>query len=387
MGQSQKYDHSTRSKPLPPEPDTGSPEEIFYSFCRLCKHLKEKRHPTTLGRSKPRVHHAWCPQNPFFRHSGSQQLLDRIQHGRHQLHCPACETEYVTGKLEPAKNHSQVCLKYQKRIKDEIRQHEDEEKRREMTRKKKHSDSVRKEHTKKRQQDSRLSSDEDEQELVSHQPISKKKRTDPHGCNRIGAATSSMSGRAESIDFTSVTPKPTKPKTPVTSTPKALPVNSKRPEGRRVMAAKPSEPEPDSRPGPSAANPSISRSQHALKKVGTFKPLWRSSSENPWGPSSFQDGDVLLYGPQRGANQFETALPGGRYSLCPFADGSSYRTTHHHPEVMVLSLVRDHSAQIPWGLEVSRDEFGHACLVTSVQPMSPAAEAVSSSRGLRNLSD
>ena len=52
-------------------------------------------------------------------------------------------------------------------------------------------------------------------------------------------------------------------------------------------------------------------------------------------------------------------------------------TTHHHPEVVLLSLIRDHSAQIPWGLEVSRDEFGHACLVTSVVPMSPAAEAVS----------
>jgi hypothetical protein len=135
--------------------------------------------------------------------------------------------------------------------------------------------------------------------------------------------------------------------------------------------------DPTPRVTPSVAEARTLRELQWPKKMGRFKPIWRYSAENPWGPSGSQDGDILLYGPQRDASRRESLLPCLRYSLCPFADGSSYRTTHHHPGIIVLILRRDPSAQIPWGFEVSRDEFGHACLVKDVQPMSPAAEAVS----------
>ena len=84
-----------------------------------------------------------------------------------------------------------------------------------------------------------------------------------------------------------------------------------------------------------------------------------------------------MFGPQRGAGHYETLLPSARFSLNPFDGSSSYRSTHQHPGIIVLCLRRDPSAQTPWGFEVSCDEFGHACLVKDVQPMSPASEAVS----------
>ena len=101
--------------------------------------------------------------------------------------------------------------------------------------------------------------------------------------------------------------------------------------------------------------------------------------ENPWGPHGYQQGDVMLYGPQRGLGHYETLLPSPRYVMNPFGTNSNYSMTHRTPEegFTVLYLQRDPSSFNSWGFGVVRDYFGHACLVEHVQPMMAASAAVS----------
>ena len=89
-----------------------------------------------------------------------------------------------------------------------------------------------------------------------------------------------------------------------------------------------------------------------------------------------------MIAPYSGLNPTEVviaslALP--RFNTNPFDENSAYRQTHQKPEmgVRALKLKRDVMAMQPWGLSVKRHEFGGACLVTSVDPISPAAASVS----------
>jgi hypothetical protein len=59
---------------------------------------------------------------------------------------------------------------------------------------------------------------------------------------------------------------------------------------------------------------------------------------------------------------------------------SPYLDSHRSPEgggYSVLRLTRDRAALVPWGFTVRNHEFGGACLVNSVEPLSPAENAVS----------
>lgn len=70
-----------------------------------------------------------------------------------------------------------------------------------------------------------------------------------------------------------------------------------------------------------------------------------------------------------------------RFVANPFEAGSPYHATHKSPArgegYSVLSLVRDRMGLRPWGFTVRLHEFGGACLVDSVEPLSPAEAAVS----------
>jgi hypothetical protein len=104
---------------------------------------------------------------------------------------------------------------------------------------------------------------------------------------------------------------------------------------------------------------------------------WAPLHDDPWGPEGYAVGDVLLYGPDNSVGYDEPTLDPKRYKVDPFGAGSSYRSTHNTPEegLSLVSLERDQLGRIPWGFEVARDEFGHACLVISVDHNSPASAA------------
>jgi hypothetical protein len=105
---------------------------------------------------------------------------------------------------------------------------------------------------------------------------------------------------------------------------------------------------------------------------------WESCG-NPWGPEGHVDGDVVLFTHTSGLGHHETLLPSARYEGDPFSSSKRYHKTHRTPEdgFQALILKRDPLVIRPWGFTCQRHEFGGACLVTSVDPLSPADAAVS----------
>ena len=111
--------------------------------------------------------------------------------------------------------------------------------------------------------------------------------------------------------------------------------------------------------------------------------LWEQCG-NPWGDIGVTEEDHVMIAPYSGLNPTEVAIASlslPLFNTNPFNENSAYRQTHQKPElgVRALKLKRDVMAMQPWGLSVKRHEFGGACLVTSVDPISPAAASVSSS--------
>jgi hypothetical protein len=107
------------------------------------------------------------------------------------------------------------------------------------------------------------------------------------------------------------------------------------------------------------------------------KPKWIPLYDNPWGEEGYQEGDVLLFGPQRGIGHHEIYFPSLRYKTNPFEANSMYNNTHctPHEGLSVVCLNRDPLGNIPWGFNVTRHEFDHACLVETIDVNSPASAA------------
>lgn len=110
---------------------------------------------------------------------------------------------------------------------------------------------------------------------------------------------------------------------------------------------------------------------------------------NPWGKIGHEEGDVVIISPFQSENAHDLIStfhqsPQGyqpkRFAFSPFEQNSPYHVTHRSPArggYSVLRLTRDRVALIPWGFTVRNHEFGGACLVDSVEPLSPAESAVS----------
>ena len=114
---------------------------------------------------------------------------------------------------------------------------------------------------------------------------------------------------------------------------------------------------------------------------------WLSCS-NPWGKISFEENDIVIISPFQSENAHNLIAtfhlgPNGsapkRFAFKPMERNSPYLKSHRSPErggYTVLRLTRDKSCLIPWGFTVRNHEFGGACLVDSVEPLSPAEKAV-----------
>ena len=110
---------------------------------------------------------------------------------------------------------------------------------------------------------------------------------------------------------------------------------------------------------------------------------------NPWGNIGYEEGDIVIVSPFQSENvqdllsifhqNSSQGIP-RRFIFKPFELNSDYLKTHRSPQrggYTVLCLVRDRAAAIPWGFTVKYHEFGGACLVDSIEKLSPADSAVS----------
>ncbi|KAL7539465.1 hypothetical protein ACHAXR_010606 [Thalassiosira sp. AJA248-18] len=124
---------------------------------------------------------------------------------------------------------------------------------------------------------------------------------------------------------------------------------------------------------------------------------------NPWGKIGHEDGDFVIISPfqsetesdilsifhQDCCNDSSRSSNGGgsggggipkRFVANPFEEGSPYHATHKSPArgdgYCVLRLRRDRVGLRPWGFTVRLHEFGCACLVDGIEPLSPAEAAM-----------
>jgi hypothetical protein len=344
-------------------------------FCRLCNHH--------MG-PKPRMHHAWCQKNGFFHSSGARELLKRIQQGK-ELGCGSCCKEFDTGRLLKMV-HIRACVRNQAKLKEETEKRErkeQEEEKREKSRKRKEDAATKKkrkreEEERKNTKNSRRSthaavvddslvstsdsSDDDDDDAKdgpdagedddesAYRPTDRR----PIQALSIGLATSVKTGHSSSSTYQ----RRKKTKKELVST-RRFPAHAKESGEAAALAT-----------------------DGVVKTVTSLKSNWVNYQTNPWGPSGHVEGDVPLYGGATsagGLGSYEGIVPSNRYTVHPFERRSNYRSTHVTPEegLTLLQLTRDPMATRSWGFRISRDEFGHACLVEGIDPLSPATAAVS----------
>mmetsp|Transcript_7356 Transcript_7356/g.17113 ORF Transcript_7356/g.17113 Transcript_7356/m.17113 type:complete len:1167 (+) Transcript_7356:119-3619(+) len=108
---------------------------------------------------------------------------------------------------------------------------------------------------------------------------------------------------------------------------------------------------------------------------------------NPWGKVGHEEGDIVIFSPFQSESTGDLLSihhqgPDGtipkRFVANPFEESSPYLETHRSPDrggYSVLRLTRDRVGLRPWGFTVRLHEFGGACLVQDVEPLSPAEAA------------
>jgi hypothetical protein len=289
------------------------------------------------------MHHGWCPKNDFFQTSGAKEVLERVQYGC-QVQCSTCQQEFQTGKLAPkSMTHNKAC-----RLNTTCTSKNNKS----ATTKSATDKSATKSTIplpKQTRQESISSSSTSDEEISCYKPRSKK---------RTKIQTLSLAPAVDSTKNQNYQPNRASNKvTPTT----AITTTTTTTTTTDILRKK--------------AHPV---SKLKLNWVGCH------SNQNPWGPPGYHNGDVLLYGPNTATtltrDSTTTTSSTQRYTIHPFHPQSPYISTHVLPDPLgghtVLVLKRDPCSTMPWGFDFKHDEFGHGCLVTHVQPLSPAAAAV-----------
>jgi hypothetical protein len=324
-----------------------SPQQV--PFCSYCN-----------GRStKGAVHHAWCPKNKQFVKSGADKVLNRIRLGV-RLGCSACNEEYQKGRSVVENEHTKTCQIHQKDTlsgKKESRNYNSLES---SETGKRNKPSISPDSEESQQSDGSAECDDDESVYQNPSPpfVSSRKFV-VLGKNYDGKNDESKSNnkkRKSSIVNATHTKKMKKHERLVfvgseivkpSDTLKALPYND--------------EEEVDLLPDDKLTS------------------SWEDCID-PWGRERQVEDDITVYNADIALCHHESIVPSPRFEIDPFAVSSRYRKTHSTPEegFQPIVLQRDPLAQRPWGFSWKRHEFGGACLVTSVEPLSPAEAAVSS---------
>jgi hypothetical protein len=413
---------------------TPSPQEHddndTVPFCKACQ-------KKTSSSSRP--HHALCPQHPEFDNSGALEKLHLVRGGV-KMGCEACKHFYQHGRMvDSSIAHLDDCPKGKQPLRKngeviELNDNGAEAPLAVATEKNKSASSNQQQGQKKRgaatasQKDSSVSGGATEKSTVAKSAASKKKSDKGKGGEenksepakkKKGGASKKPTGRKSttkgsephSVALASLNPGAEATQKTTTLETNAARRNRKK---RRYEYESDSDSEDetitkeDIRPPikravskrtkfvekgsdvPLVVDTAAKKKRQAPKKTSKkapqtlaanvdtqVKPVWVPCA-NPWGPSGYQEGDVALVTPSGGFTHHETVYGGPRFIVSPFGPNSDYSNTHRTPSegFDVILLTRDPNAEHPWGFTYRRHEFGGACLVSSVDSLSPAASAV-----------
>ena len=163
-------------------------------------------------------------------------------------------------------------------------------------------------------------------------------------------------------------------------------------KNRRVQAKKDQplpQPEPRTPPLPGWIKEFIAEANGCRDDIPAPRGSKWIPCPNPWGKVGHEEGDIVIFSPFQSESTGDLLSlhhqgPGGtipkRFVANPFEESSPYLETHRSPDrggYSVLRLTRDRVGLRPWGFIVRLHEFGGACLVQDVEPLSPAEAAVS----------
>ncbi|KAG7350774.1 hypothetical protein IV203_010134 [Nitzschia inconspicua] len=374
-------------------------KRLMVPFCNRCNAERNNK------KRIPNLHHAWCPQNHYFDNSGAYDVVRRIVHGRN-LGCPACEKEFETGKPiskhtttgggSGALHHNRACLQNQRRFDQERNERDDQKGSKEKKQQQQQRQTTQKKTTKSAAMTSQSRSKQQsptKKTKIQRRNVAKgsdPKNVQPNrrwtAVNRASSSSSEEEKSDDEMEDTSVyQPVQKQGRIQTIAIPKSNERNSQKrhpsamdealeiePKGTQESRRKERE-----RP-PETADVFGNSSPPEIYSISDFVDQdWVDLADNPWGTEGHAVGDVILFGPARGRGHFETFLPSNRYRIDPFERGSTYRKSHCLPEegFSVVCLKRDMLGRVPWGFQVARDEFGHACLIASVELSSPASAA------------
>ena len=348
-------DEETESKATQEENCTTEKnnKEGMEPFCDLCNER------ITFDKA---MHHPWCPKHPQHIVSRGHEILERLKHGS-MLGCNVCKQEYQRGRTmsreELEKNtiaHSKECFEYRRQLEQRL---------------------LKEKQAKEKSATHNVTSQATRSQINCEDSSTEEKTASPND-----AMFQTRSGRRVRDMQPIISELLRKPDDDSEASMYVPP--SHRRENLSAMGRKDKvintsgggQSKPKARLG-------ISRDDfdHDSDESDTevVEVLWEPA-ENPWGADDYQEGDVVVVlGTTGGFVHHEALLPSRRFEIDPFTETPAYSSTHYTPKegFHYLELTRDIPTSLPWGFTVKRHEFGGACLVESVQSLSPASSAVS----------
>ena len=396
-------------------------------YCLLCNNPKPKK------KTKRAVHHALCPKNDCFGNSGAARIFRNVVAGV-ELGCPACVKTYEVGRVDtvaehhlstcPSRKDNPDCKEPNKKVKISSNSTESESREKKAaptassdqeiagkksrkeggepkaTVSKPKMDKTVDEMETKKSSNYNTATEAQDNTRTAQPPQSSRKASAPKvaGQQTTGVYRGPSNGPSNSSENSEIPLKRSLKRLGESNTEVDLSSQRKR---RCLSDEAPSHEaenttqnsthfrgELQSQPSEKPNGCSTTTGQPWSNHCSTSLQLSRSERvtkskwvqcKNPWGPEEILESDVVLITPNRGLGHHETLFSVSRYEFEPFAESSDYRVTHNTPEdgLHVLRLERDPFAKRSWGFTVRRHEFGGACLVESVDPLSPAETAVS----------
>ncbi|GAX14628.1 hypothetical protein FisN_6Lh412 [Fistulifera solaris] len=372
---------SARSKSEVPQ----SKSDYDAPYCALCNG----------GEMKHQVHHAWCKLNPQFHKSGAHEVLRRVTEGM-KLGCTVCGEEFRTGRIQKNSVHTSLCRENQKVIfgVEELPQHSEAQ------------SNVK--HKEKKLKSSHPAAAAVETRNTNEPTLKTKRGRSVKVSDKIRTSGAYLSDIGRDGSDTSEDLEPQRKRKPVSAlfrakrSPEAVQDTVRSTSGsiqstkaaasnrRSAVDVPRSKPKPlsndanapcvsgtENKQNASFAADYTSASDAEYDESGKLAIIWEPCPD-PWGQKGYVEGDIVVFSNKAGIGSVETALPSPRFEIDPLSGSCRYRKTHHTPNegFHALLLQRDPQCTLSWGFSVQRHEFGGACLVSSVEPMSPAHAAV-----------
>jgi hypothetical protein len=307
----------------------AKPEWPAMPFCNLC-----------VCRSNRQVHHGWCPKHPDFETSGADAFIDHLLDGI-LMGCAVCKLEYSAGiRMDGnADKHVKNCPRAKCP----------------RGKRKGRCKSTKKPKTKETKK--RRKGDAKDAEVTCESPSTIRSNAGDDDNDSSYVIPSTSQGQRSKL----ILPKATEKLGEQMMCP-----------GTNVYGA-------HSGSALISGIPPVLHSDEDDSDSGENVEVTWEVSGNPWGPDAHMSDDVVLFSSYPCFGHQETLFTAERYVVNPFKVSSPYRQTHMPPEsgFQALVLQRDIMAVRPWGFTCHRHKDGGACLVFSVDPLSPAAAAVS----------